>query len=109
MRITVEKLLTRLLLALVIRLRRLVRPLDIVTLFDKGTFAVVMQHGQLEDCADTSYQRIHDGLALKNYQTRAGFLQPKIHIGACGAGAETGPPKDGLSGCNGHEQHWPEV
>ena len=75
------------------KIRRLVRPLDIVTYFDKGTFAVVMQHNNLTDCTPGSYARINEGLALKSYQTRAGYLQPKINIGVCGAGAETGPPK----------------
>ena len=51
-----------------------------------------MQHDTLDNCKETSYQRIMDGLA-KSFQTRAGYLQPKIKIGACGAGAETGPPK----------------
>lgn len=77
------------------KIRRLVRPLDIVTYFDKGTFAIVMRHDDLQHCQETSYERISEGLALKSYQTRAGYLQPTINIGACGAGAETGPPKTG--------------
>lgn len=77
------------------KIRRLVRPLDIVTYFDSGTFAIVMRHDALDHCKAASYKRIHDGLVLKSYQTRAGYLQPDIRIGACGAGAETGPPKTG--------------
>lgn len=77
------------------KIRRLVRPLDIVTYFDKGTFAIVMRHDELTHCQESSYERIRAGLVLKSYQTRAGFLQPQINIGACGAGAETGPPKTG--------------
>ena len=75
------------------KIRRLVRPLDIVAYFDAALFAVVMQHNDLDDCNSKSYARIRDSLALKSYQTRAGYLQPEISIGACGAGAETGPPK----------------
>lgn len=77
------------------KIRRLVRPLDIVTYFDQGTFAIVMQHDNLDHCREKSYERIRDGLVLKSFQTRAGFVQPKINIGGCGAGAETGPPKTG--------------
>ena len=77
------------------KIRRLVRPLDIVTYFDRGTFAIVMRHDSLDHCKEASYERIRDGLTLKSYQTRAGYLQPEIHIGICGAGAETGPPKTG--------------
>lgn len=75
------------------KIRRLVRPLDIVSYFDTGLFAVIMQHKLLADCNDRSYMRIKDGLVLKSYQTRGGYLQPVINIGACGAGAESGPPK----------------
>lgn len=77
------------------KIRKLVRPLDIVTYFDNGTFAIVMQHDELSHCKASSYERIREGLSLKSYQTRAGFLQADIRIGACGAGAETGPPKTG--------------
>lgn len=77
------------------KIRKLVRPLDIVTYFDNGTFAIVMKHDELSHCRATSYERIRSGLTLKSFQTRAGFLQPSIRIGACGAGAETGPPKTG--------------
>lgn len=75
------------------KVRRLVRPLDISTYFDRGVFGIIMQHESLDHCKADSYTRIHQGLALKSFQTRAGFLQPTIAIGACGAGAETGPPK----------------
>ncbi len=75
------------------KIRKLVRPLDIVTYFDTGLFAVIMQHDKLTDCNEVSYRRIEEGLALQSYRTRAGFIQPDIRIGACGSGAETGPPK----------------
>ncbi len=77
------------------KVRRLVRPLDIVTFFDEGTFAIIMQHESLEHCKEQSYQRFLEGLSLKSYQTRAGYLTPEISIGVCGATAETGPPKTG--------------
>ena len=88
-----EEIADELVIAVGHKIRRLVRPLDIVTHFDRGIFGVVMQHGKLEDCANQSYQRITESLALKSYQTRAGYLKPTIRIGGCGAGAETGPPK----------------
>jgi sigma-B regulation protein RsbU (phosphoserine phosphatase) len=82
-----------LILAVGHKVRRLVRPLDMVAHFGDGVFAVVMQHRALEDCRSKSYERIGQNLALKSYQTRAGYLQPKVCVGVCGAGAETGPPK----------------
>jgi diguanylate cyclase (GGDEF)-like protein len=82
-----------LIVALAGKIRRLVRPLDIVTYFDKGLFAVIMQHNKLHDCTAQSYRRIFNGVALKHYPTKAGYINPKIIMGACGASAETGPPK----------------
>ncbi len=90
-----QKIVDELIVGVGNKIRRLVRPLDIVTYFDQGTFAVVMQHDSLSHCTESSYERLRDGLVLKSFQTRAGFLQPKISIGGCGAGAETGPPKTG--------------
>lgn len=88
-----EGIVEELLMALATKIRRLVRPLDTVTHYDKGLFAVIMQHNKLHDCAPESYQRIYEGVALKHYQTKAGFINPRIAMGACGASAETGPPK----------------
>ena len=88
-----EKITEELIVAVGEKIRRLVRPMDIVTYFDQGTFAVVMKHESLEHCKPSSYQRIMDSLAVKSFQTRAGFLDPDIRIGVCGASAETGPPK----------------
>lgn len=82
-----------LIVGLASKIKRLVRPLDLVTYFGDGMFAVVMQHNRLEDCAASSYERIYNGVALKHFQTKAGFINPNIVIGACGASAETGPPK----------------
>ena len=52
-----------------------------------------MKHDALEHCKPSSYQRIMDSLAMKSFQTRAGYISPDIRIGVCGACAETGPPK----------------
>ncbi|MCB1643975.1 MAG: diguanylate cyclase [Pseudomonadales bacterium] len=88
-----EKITDELIISVADKIKRLVRPLDTVTYFGNGQFAVIMQHASIEDCTAESYQRIYEGLALRQYQTRAGFLSPSIAVGACGAGAETGPPK----------------
>lgn len=82
-----------LIVGLAAKIRRLVRPLDLVTYFEEGLFAVVMQHNQLHDCVAESYQRIFNGVSLKHFPTKAGFINPRIVMGACGASAETGPPK----------------
>lgn len=88
-----EHIVEELLVGLAAKIRRLVRPLDLVTYLERGLFAVIMQHNKLHDCTAESYQRIFNGVSLKHFSTRAGFINPKIVMGACGAGAETGPPK----------------
>lgn len=88
-----EQIVEELITGLASKIRRLVRPLDIVTYFGSGLFAVIMQHNQLHDCTPESYQRIFNGVSLKHFPTKAGFINPKVVIGACGASAETGPPK----------------
>ena len=88
-----ESIVEELVIGLAGKIRRLVRPLDLVTYFEDGLFAVVMQHNQLHDCTPESYTRIFEGVSLKHFQTKAGFINPAIVMGGCGASAETGPPK----------------
>lgn len=82
-----------LLVAMAGQIKRLVRPLDLVTYFGDGLYAVVMRHNRLKDCCAESYERLYSGVALKHFPTRAGFINPRVVIGACGASAECGPPK----------------
>ena len=74
------------------RIRRLVRPMDIVTYFEEGKFAVILLQPTLEQCTAECYQRIYDGVRLKSFQTALGFLTPDIAMSICASEAETGPP-----------------
>ncbi|HSG90377.1 MAG TPA: diguanylate cyclase [Pseudomonadales bacterium] len=75
------------------KIKRLVRPLDVVTYLGAGLFGLVLNQPMLEDCQPRSYARIYDGTRLKSYRTAAGFLEVTIGMGFCASGAETGPPK----------------
>lgn len=74
------------------RIQRLVRPLDVVSYFSPGLFALVVIQPNIEQCTAKSYNRIFDGLRLKSYTTKAGFQSVSIGMSICAATAETGAP-----------------
>ena len=82
-----------LIIAVARRIQQLVRPLDIVTYFATGQFALVMLQPTIEQCAADCYQRIFDGVRLKSYTTAVGFLDAQIGMSICASLAETGAPQ----------------
>lgn len=74
------------------RIQNLVRPLDTVTYFSPGMFALVLMQPSIEQCTADCYVRIFDGIRLKSYRTAAGFQNITIGMSICAATAETGPP-----------------
>ncbi len=77
------------------RLQSLVRPLDVVTYFSPGLFALVLMQPNIEQCTAECYRRIFDGMRLKSYATRAGYQQVSIGMSVCAATADTGAPSHG--------------
>ena len=82
-----------LIVAIANRLQKLVRPLDFVTYFSAGMFALILVQPSIEQCTADCYRRIFDGLRLKSYPTRAGHQNVTIGMSICAATAETGAPK----------------
>ncbi len=74
------------------RLNSLVRPMDTVTYFEDGLFALVLVQPSIDHCTASSYQRIFDGIRLKSYRTSVGYLDPIIGMSVCASHAENGPP-----------------
>ena len=74
------------------RLQNLVRPLDVVTYFSPGLFALVLIQPTIDHCTAECYQRIFDGVRLKSYRTAAGFQPVRIGMSLCAATADTGAP-----------------
>lgn len=74
------------------RLLQLVRPLDVVTYFADGQFAVILLQPSIEQCTPDCYRRIFDGIRLKSYMTSAGYLSISIGMSICASEALTGPP-----------------
>jgi diguanylate cyclase (GGDEF)-like protein len=74
------------------KIEHLVRPMDIVTYFEPGIFALVLVQPGIENCTADCYQRIYDGVRLKSYKTAAGFLEADIAMSICASHADNGPP-----------------
>ena len=74
------------------RIQRLVRPLDVVTYFSPGLFALVLIQPNIKQCTAECYKRIFDGVRLKSYTTSAGFRPASIGMSICAATAYTGAP-----------------
>ena len=84
-----------LVLAVSERIQHLVRPLDVVTYFSPGLFALVLMQPGIESCTAGCFQRIYDGISLKSYSTSVGFLPVEIGMSLSASNAETGAPSPG--------------
>ncbi len=76
------------------RIQSLVRPLDVVTYYAPGQFALILIQPSIEQCTAECYQRIYEGVKLKSYTTSAGFQPVELAMSVCAGTAETGPPSD---------------
>ncbi|MFT7244522.1 MAG: sigma-B regulation protein RsbU (phosphoserine phosphatase) [Candidatus Azotimanducaceae bacterium] len=87
-----QRIADELVVAVAEKINHLVRPLDIVTYFEKGQFALILVQPSIEHCTAECYQRIYDGVRLKSYPTAAGFLPANIAMSICASHALNGPP-----------------
>ena len=87
-----QKMADRLIIAVSKKIQQLVRPMDIVTYFEPGRFALVLIQPSIEQCTAQSYQRIYDGVNLKSYNTPVGYLPANIGMSICASEAHSGPP-----------------
>ncbi len=76
------------------RIQALVRPLDMVTYYAPGQFALILIQPSIEQCTAECYERIYQGVKLKSYATSAGFQEVEIAMSICAGTAETGPPNE---------------
>jgi diguanylate cyclase (GGDEF)-like protein len=74
------------------RIQSLVRPLDVVTYFSPGMFALVLIQDSIDQCTAECYTRIFDGVRLKSYTTTAGFQPVSLGMSICAATADGGLP-----------------
>jgi diguanylate cyclase (GGDEF)-like protein len=78
------------------RILALVRPLDVVTYYSPGQFALIFIQPSIEQCTAECYVRIYEGVKLKTYSTSAGFQPIELAMSICAGTAETGPPNDDI-------------
>lgn len=76
------------------RIQALVRPLDVVTYFAPGQFAIIMIQPSIEQCTAECYQRLYEGVKLKSYTTTAGYQPVELAMSICAGTANTGPPNE---------------
>jgi diguanylate cyclase (GGDEF)-like protein len=88
------KVADELVVAIADRIQALVRPMDAVTYFAPGQFALILIQPSIEQCTVESYQRLYEGVKLKSYTTAAGFQSVELAMSICAGTAVTGPPKD---------------
>jgi diguanylate cyclase (GGDEF)-like protein len=74
------------------RILQLVRPLDVVTYYSEGQFALVLLQPSIDQCTQECYRRIYDGVRLKSYMTSTGYVSISIGMSICASEALTGPP-----------------
>ena len=74
------------------RIQSLVRPLDVVTYFSPGLFALMLIQPNIKQCTAECYKRVFNGVRLKSYTTSAGFRPASIGMSICAATAYTGAP-----------------
>ena len=87
-----QRIADELIVAVAKKINHLVRPLDIVTYFENGQFALILVQPSIEHCTAECYQRIYDGVRLKSFPTTAGFLPANIAMSICASHALNGPP-----------------
>ncbi|MCZ6501131.1 MAG: diguanylate cyclase [Gammaproteobacteria bacterium] len=78
------------------KIQALVRPLDVVTYYAPGQFALILMQPSIEQCTAECYQRIYEGVKLKSYSTSVGFQSVDIAMSVCAGGAESGAPNENL-------------
>ncbi|WP_028239702.1 GGDEF domain-containing response regulator [Stutzerimonas azotifigens] len=78
------------------RLQQLVRPLDVVARLDDNHFGLLTLLDDLQECAPSSFKRLHEGLNLKAFKTSEGFITLKAGISMIGLDAKALPitPED---------------
>jgi diguanylate cyclase (GGDEF)-like protein len=87
-----KKMADQLIIAVSHKILHLVRPMDIVTYFEPGRFALVLIQPSIDQCTAECYQRIYEGVNLKSYKTPVGYLPANIGMSICASEAVTGPP-----------------
>ena len=78
--------------AMATKIRRLIRPLDVVTRPERDTFAVIIWQDELKNCTSKSFRRIFDSLYMHSFRTSEGYILVVVGVSISAADASTGHP-----------------
>lgn len=73
------------------RLQQMVRPLDVLARLDDEHFVLLTLPADLQECAPSSFKRLHDGLNLKGFMTDEGVLEVSVGISLIGLDSRSLP------------------
>ncbi|EIK98057.1 response regulator receiver modulated diguanylate cyclase [Pseudomonas sp. M47T1] len=73
------------------RLQQMVRPLDVLGRLDDQHFVLLTLPADLQECAPSSFKRLHDGLNLKAFMTSSGAIDVVAGISLIGADGKSLP------------------
>ena len=76
-----------------LKVKNLVRPLDIVTRPEHHILAVSMLQPSLDNCTSQSFRRIFDNLYMHSFKTSEGFIPVVVGVSICAADESTGLPE----------------
>ena len=63
-----------------VKIRNLVRPLDVVTRVDENIFAVTTLQDSLQSCTSKSFRRIFDSLYMHSFKTSEGYVPVVVGV-----------------------------
>lgn len=76
-----------------VKVRQLVRPLDVVTRPDANVFAVITLQPDIQNCTSQSFRRIFDSLYMHSFETSEGYIPVVVGVSVSAADAQTGFPQ----------------
>lgn len=62
------------------RLQQLVRPLDVLVRLDGNHFALIARMQEHKEYSPASFKRIYDGLNMRSFKTKDGFISIKVGV-----------------------------
>lgn len=68
------------------RMLQLLRPLDALTRLSESEFGVIQHQSSIDICDGKIFKRILDGLAIKPYETDAGYISVRVSASLVGVG-----------------------
>lgn len=86
------QILAELLRGIGLRLKQLLRPIDVVVRLSEERFAIITMHDEISDCSLPNFKRLTDAINVKPFQTSNGYLNIQGSISLLAADQQTKMP-----------------